>query len=184
MTQIKVTATGYSVNDGVEVKIQVPLAAAIRKAGEFTDRTVITIHGQLLTGLDIGGPAGSQNKSQCAFWNRPIDNLIIQGADANAAIGNLRFWDTLNGVNSITIQNLTIINDTNEFSPIRTGMNEVHGYIKIINCKFKGTGTNWLGRGMKWGIRGHGPARWFIQIVTLNLAKSIAFILIIPKVIR
>ena len=163
MINIKVTSTGYSVNNGTEVLAPVPLAAAIRKAGETTVQTVITVHGQLLTGLDIGGPYGSHNKNQCAFWDRPIDNLTIQGADANAAIGNLRFWDTLNGVNSITIQNLTIINDANEFSPIRTGMNEIHGYIKIINCKFKGTGTNWLGRGMKWGIRGHGPARWHIQ---------------------
>lgn len=162
MTQIKVTTTGYSVNNGAEIVAQVPLAAAIRKAGEYTDQTIITVHGQLLTGLDIGGPIGYQNKSQCAFWGRPIDNLVIQGADAQAAIGNLRFWDTLNGVNSITIQNLTVINDANEFSPIRTAMNEVHGYITIDNCKFVGTGTNWLGRGMKWGIRGHGPARWKI----------------------
>jgi len=162
MTNIKITPTGYSVNNGTEVLAPVPLAAAIRKAGEYTDSTTIEVFGQHLTGIDIGGPTGYQNKNTCAFWDRPITGLFITAGEPNAKIGNLRFWDTLKGVDSITVQNLTIVNDKNEFAPIRTAMNEVHGHITISNCKFVGTGTNWLNRGMKWGIRGHGPARWTI----------------------
>jgi len=162
MTNIKVTTTGYSVNNGTEITASVPLAAAIREAGKYVDNTTIYIHSEDLTGLDIGGPAGYQNKANCGFWDRPIKGLTLIGANTNSKIGNLRFWDTMNGVESITIQNLTIVNSANEFAPIRTAMNEVHGFITIDNCKFVGTGTNWIGKGMKWGIRGHGPAKWKI----------------------
>lgn len=162
MTHIKVTPTGYSINNQPEVATSTPLATAMRKAGDFADPTLIAIHGSHLTGLDIGGPAGYQNKSNCVFWDRPITSLTLSGVDSNSKIGNLRFWDTLNGVDSITIQNLTLVNDQNEFAPIRTAMNEVHGHITINKCNFVGTGTNWLGKGMKWGVRGHGPAKWTI----------------------
>lgn len=163
-TNIKVTRTGFSIERQPEVQTKIPLAAAIREAGKFKEPTIITIVDSVLDGIDIGGPAGYQNKDNCAFWDRPIENLTIQGGRSffKPAISNLRFWNGLNGVKSITIKNLEIVNGLHEFAPIRTAMNNTYGHITIENCSFKGTGAGWLGRGMKWGIRGHGPARWTI----------------------
>jgi hypothetical protein len=172
--EIKVTNTGYSVSRQKEIAAKVPLAAAIREAGKYTEPVIISVHGAILDGLDIGGPSGYQNKDNCAFWDRPIEKLTIQGARTffKSSISNLRFWNGLNGVKSITIKNLNIINGINEFAPIRTVMNEVHGHITVENCNFSGTGSGWLGRGMKWGIRGHGPARWTIKNCTFDGAQE------------
>jgi len=161
---IEVAKTGFKVGRQPETQTKAPLAAAIKEAGKFKEPVVITVTDTILDGIDIGGPAGYQNKSNCAFWDRPIENLTIKGGRSlfKPAISNLRFWNGLNGVKSITIKDLEIVNGLHEFAPIRTSMGEVHGHITIENCSFKGIGGGWLGRGMKWGIRGHGPARWTI----------------------
>jgi|APGre2960657404_1045060.scaffolds.fasta_scaffold04586_1 hypothetical protein len=174
MITIKVTESGYSIGREPEILAKIPLAAAIRHAGKFAEPVTINIHGSLLHGIDIGGPSGYQNKDNCAFWDRPIENLTIQSGSRifKSSISNLRFWNGLNGVKSITIKNLNIVNGQNEFAPVRTAMGSNHGHIIIENCSFKGTGSGWLGRGMKWGIRGHGPARWTITKCSFEPAQE------------
>ena len=176
MATITVDADGYRIDRGPEITSTCPLAAAIRAAEDLTtDREGVTIVvvGQVLRGLDVGGPSGYQNKDNCGYWRkRPIERLTIVGNGERSAIGPLRFWDGLNGVDSITIKALRIINEPNEFAPIRTAMNEVHGHITIEGCTIHGSGTNWNGLGMKWGVRGHGPAKWTIKDVFVEPAQE------------
>lgn len=176
MATITVDSDGYRIERGPEITSTCPLAAAIRAAEDLTtDREGVTIMvvGQVLRGLDVGGPSGYQNKDNCAFWRaRPIERLTIMGSGERSSIGPLRFWNGLNGVDSITIKSLRIVNEANEFAPIRTAMNEVHGHITIEGCTIHGNGTNWNGRGMKWGVRGHGPAKWTIKDVFVEPAQE------------
>ena len=170
MVDIKVTTTGYTVDGQTEVTAKVPLAAAIRKAEEFPEGAVITVVSNLTQPINIGGPVGNENKDECAYWKtKPISNVTIRSTHRRfCSITNVTFWEGLKGINDIKFSNLKIINTSYEFAPIRTAMNEVHGHIMIDGCIFIGSGYNWLGKGMKWGIRGHGPARWTILNCTFD----------------
>ena len=177
MTQrptIIVEADGYSMPGLRKTLHPCPLAAAIRQAEQFGG-ALIEVKGAVTKRIDIGGPAGYQNKDNCAYWKRgPITNVTISGVPSRPAstIGPMRFWNGLGGVRDIEFVDLRIQNDPNEFAPILTAMNEVHGHITLVRCDFIGSGSNWNGRGMKWGIRGHGPARWTITGCTFEPAQE------------
>ena len=152
-----------------------PLAAAIRWLGEnHKPGGVIGIKG-VVRGIDLGGPMGYQGKSATAFWpnQRPISGLRIIGLTDDAGIEGVTVWDGLGGVDDVRFEMLTFWNPEHSMTPLLATMNAVHGLIQCYWCRFKPMSKNqWMGQGMKWGWRGHGPAQWDMRYCEVAPAQE------------
>ena len=143
MVNIKVTTTGFTVDGQTEVTAKVPLAAAIRKAEEFPEGAIITVASNLTQPINVGGPAGNQNKDDCAYWKtKPISNVTIQGLNMRScSISNVTFWQGLNGINDI----FGVTKDLNEIVVMNDIVEERLGVIHKVGHKTGNTMSNHIG---------------------------------------
>lgn len=156
----------HILDDNIFIQAPNTLADAIRTAGvRYPRGCVIGVRG-IVKGIDLGGPYGAQNKSQTAYWSngRPIRGLRIIGLDDDAGIEGVTVWDGLGGVDDVRFERLTFWNPRYSKTPLLTAMNQVHGTIAVYWCQFKASYLDqYMGKGMMWGWRGHGPARWDVR---------------------
>lgn len=145
------------------------LAQAIRVHGfalfsQFGE-VIVETHGDQYRGMLYNGT--NPNMTHTVTWgsNGPVRNVKIIGGEASRAakIGGVGVF---NHAGDLLIQNATIMNDAGAFAPFLVNQNGIAGYMQLfdINIEPKDP-TAWQGNGMKWGIRGHGCARWNLQNV-------------------
>jgi len=133
---------------------------------------VIGVKGEKFKGLSIGG--GSTNQRSTVFWpnKEPVHDIEIIGLDANrgASMFSVTFSDTEGGADNVLFQNLTILGTER---PISTTMNQIFGLLKFYDISVETSDPKaYKGRGMKWGIRGHGPAQWDLRYVDIGMTEE------------
>jgi hypothetical protein len=124
--------------------------------------------------LSIGG--GNTNQKRTVVWqNGPVHDLEIIGVapDRASRIRGIQFIGDKGGADNIRFQNLTVANPGGSFAPIRTYKNFLFGLLRFYDITLEALDPGaWKGNGMKWGIRGHGPAQWDIRYMLCPKAQE------------
>lgn len=144
------------------------LAQAIRLHG--FPGVCVEVHGNQYKGMEYNGP--NRNYTHTVTWaTGPVKDVTIIGGPINRAakIGTVTVH---NGAGDLRIQNATVQNHSSGYSPFLVAMNGIAGCMRLYEVNIEPQDPNaWGGKGMKWGIRGHGCAQWDIR--NINFAPAV-----------
>jgi len=133
------------------------LAQALRFHG--FPGVVVQVIGDQHRGVSINNPNG--NLTHTVKWTTGnVSNVTIVGAEKNmqSKVGGIAVF---NGAGDLRIQNLTLMNGGESSTPFIVNQFGTVGRMTLYDLMFLPRNPNaWGGKGMKWNIRGHGPAGW------------------------
>ena len=130
---------------------------------------VVHVTGNQHKGLNIGDP--NQNIGSSVWWgNGPVRDITVVGTAPSAKIRNISDFDQ---VGTVRLHNIVLENRPSAHCPFVVNMGFRVGRMILTNIGFIAEDpTAWGGKGMKWNIRGHGSASWYIANTTFHKAEE------------